>query len=400
MVVIISTCAIVIKSKSILQLVKKKYKIILVVLAVLIVLRLFLPAIVLHYANKSLASMPSYYGHVNDIDISLYRGAYEINDMFLNKKEEKTGKQTEFFKVKNIDLSVHWGALLHGRLVGELIFNSPILVFTNNKTDLGKVKKDTSDFRKILKNFMPLKVNRFEIHDGTLSYADPEASPKVNVSLTTVSALALNLTNADMSKVLLPATLNANANAYGGTASLKMKLNPLAERTTFDLNAEIKNTNLVLLNNFLKAYADIDVNKGTLGLYTEFASKDGKYTGYVKPLVKDLDVLGPEDKKDNLFRKLWEGFVGAVATVLKNQKKDQLATKIPIQGDLSGSQTNIIETIFELLRNAFIQALMPAVDNKINLESVEEQKPVEKKGFFKRLFGGKDKKEKRDKKNN
>lgn len=371
----------------------KKMKITLLIVAVLVIIRLFLPAIVLHYANKALASMKGYYGHIDDIDISLYRGAYQINDMYLRQKDERTGKQTDFFKVKNIDLSVHWRALLHGKLVGELIFNTPELVFTNNKTDLGTVKKDTSDFRKILKDFMPLKVNRFEVHNGKLGYSDPQASPKVDVFLTKVEALAQNLTNADNNKVLLPATLTASANAYQGTASLNMKLNPLAARTVFDLNAELKNTNLVLLNDFFKAYANVDVNKGTLGLYTEFASKEGKYKGYVKPVIKDLDVLGPEDKKDNLFRKLWEGIVGAAGVILKNHKEDQIATKVPIEGDLSGSSTDILETVFELLRNAFIQALMPAIDNKINLASIEAA-PKEKKGFFRRLFGGKDKKEK------
>ncbi len=372
---------------------RKKYKIILMIIGVLVIARILLPYIVLHYANKSLASIPGYYGHIKDIDISLYRGAYQIDDMYLNKKDERTDRQTEFFKVKNIDLSIHWHALWHGRLVGELIFNSPELVFTNNKTDLARVKKDTNDFRKILKDFMPLKVNRFEINNGKLGYKDPEADPKVDVFFTNVQALAQNLTNADNDKVLLPATLHATANAYQGTASLNMKLNPLAERTIFDLNADLKNTNLVLLNDFLQAYANVDVNKGTLGLYTEFASKDGKYTGYVKPVIKDLDVLGPEDNKNNLFHKLWEAIVGAAGVILENHKEDQLATRVPIQGDLSGSHTDILETVFELLRNAFIQALIPAIDNEINLASLNAA-PKEKKGFFKRLFGRKEKKKK------
>ena len=53
------------------------------------------------------------------------------------------------------------------------------------------------------------------------------------------------------------------------------------------------------------------MNKGTLGLYTEFAAKDGKYKGYVKPIIKDLDVVGPEDKKDNFLQKTWETIIGA-----------------------------------------------------------------------------------------
>lgn len=38
---------------------------------------------------------------------------------------------------------------------------------------------------------------------------------------------------------------------------------------------------------------------------------------------------------------------------------------------------------------------MPAIDNKINLASLEESEPKEKKGFLRILFGGKDKKEKK-----
>ena len=58
--------------------------------------------------------MKGYYGHIEDIDVSLYRGAYEINNMYINKVDFLSHKQTEFFKVKNIDLSVEWKALLNG----------------------------------------------------------------------------------------------------------------------------------------------------------------------------------------------------------------------------------------------------------------------------------------------
>jgi hypothetical protein len=39
---------------------------------------------------------------------------------------------------------------------------------------------------------------------------------------------------------------------------------------------------------------------------------------------------------------------------------------------------------------------MPAIDNKINIQSLNQENPKEKKGFFKRLFGGKDKDEKKN----
>lgn len=377
--------------------ISKKYKIIIVVVVVLVVFRLLLSSIVLHYANKTLAEMPGYYGHIDDIDISLYRGAYQIDSIYLNKKDSVSGKQTDFFKAANIDLSIEWKALFKGSLVGELVFSSPKLIFTKNKTEIGDVKKDTADFRRILKNFMPLRINRFEVNNGSIHYVDATTKPKVDVALKRTYILAQNLTNASDTKTTLPSTVTARASAYGGTVSFNMRLNALAERATFDLNAEVKNTNLVLLNDFLKAYANVDVNKGNFGLYTEFAALNGKYKGYVKPIIKDLDVLGPEDRRDNIFHKIWEGLVGSTAKILENRKTEQVATRVPIEGSFGRSETNITETIWELLKNAFIQALMPSIDNQISLSSVAVEGEKDQRGLLKRILGGKKEKDKKKK---
>ena len=365
---------------------KKKYKILIVVVILLITIRLILPYVVLHYANKTLGNMKGYYGHIDDIDLSIYRGAYTINDIFLNKIDTVTKKQTDFFKAKNIDLSVEWGAIFHGSIVGELEFDSPILIFTKNKVELSDVKKDTTDFRKLLKDVMPLKVNRFEVFDGDLHYVDNTSNPKVDVALKQTHILALNLSNVTDAKVALPSTVKANASVYEGTLTFDMKLNALNKYPTFDLNAEIKNTNLVLLNDFLKAYGNFDVHRGNFGLYTEMAAKNSKFKGYVKPIIKDLKVVGPEDRHDKFFNKVWEQIVGAAGVIFKNQKKGQIATKIAIEGDFKNPQTNTFDAVWEVLRNAFIQALLPSIDNEISLKSVDSKKPEDKRNLFQRIF--------------
>jgi len=178
---------------------------------------------------------------------------------------------------------------------------------------------------------------------------------------------------------------------------VNVRLDPLADDPTFDLNAEIKNTSLPEFNNFFKAYGNIDVNQGTFGLYTEIAAKDRKFTGYVKPVIKNLDILGPEDKEDNFFRKAWEGVAGAVGEVLENQKKDQVATKIPIEGSFDETTVGVWYAVTTVLRNAFIQALYPSLDYQISIGSVEATKPEEKKGFLEKIFGGdKDKSDKKE----
>jgi hypothetical protein len=365
---------------------KRGIKIALIVLGLLVIARLILPYVVLRYTNKTLASMKGYYGHVDDIDIALIRGAYRIDSIYINKHDSATNKQTPFFSSRAIDLSVEWKALFHGALVGELIFEHPIVKFTKDKVEPADVKNDSSDFKQLLDDFMPLRVNRVEIAEGQLQYLDQSAKPKVDISMTNMHVVALNLRNSYDSATLLPAKVIARAGIYEGEFTFNMNLNPLAERPTFDMNAELKNTNLVLLNDFFKAYAKIDVNKGSFGMYTEVASKGGKFRGYVKPVIKNLDVLGEEDREDNLFRKMWEGLIGGAGQIFKNRPEDQVATKIPFEGDLNNPDADVWTTVVNVLENAFVHAIQPAIDNEINIASVNRNDKEEKKGLIKRLL--------------
>jgi hypothetical protein len=375
---------------------KRWLKIFIGVVVFVVILRLILPYVVLRYANKSLAEMDGYYGHVEDIDLALIRGAYQIDSIYINKVDSTTNKQTPFFSAAEIDLSIEWKALFRGSLVGEFVFEKPHINFTKDKVEPKDVRNDSSSFKELKEDFMPLQVNRCEINDGEIRYRDEFSKPKVDIKLTRLYATALNLRNSYDSSALLPATITANARVYEGSLDFFMKLNPLAEEPTFDMNADLRNTNLVLLNDFFQAYAKIDVNKGNFGMYTEVAAKEGRFTGYVKPVIRDLDVLGKEDRDDNIFRKMWEAITGFAGEVFENQPKEQVATKIPFEGRLDNPDADVWETVINVLENAFIRAIQPSIDNEINIASVDTKKE-DKKNFLEKIFGSKDDKKKNKK---
>ena len=367
---------------------KKALIITLSVLALLVAVRLALPYVILHYANKTLAEMDGYRGHIEDIDLAIFRGAYKIDSIYLNQVDSVTQDETPFLSAALVDLSIEWKSLFKGSLVGEIVVDRPNVRFTKEKVEPEDVQKDSSDFRQVLEDFMPLEINRLEFRNGRLQYMDHTSTPRVNISMTDVNVVALNLRNTYDSADVLPATINAAATIYEGKLNMEMKLNPLADVPTFDMNAEWKNTNLVKLNEFFQAYAKVDVNEGSFGLFTEVAAKEGSFTGYVKPLVENISVLGKEDRDDNILRKAWEGIAGAVTEVFENQSKDTFATKIPLQGEIDDPKANIIFAILQILENAFISALQPSIDQQINLGTVDKEQ--EEKGFLEKVFGGKD----------
>lgn len=370
---------------------KRRRRIWLSIIAALIIFRIFLPYIVLHYVNKKLANLEEYYGHVDDIDLHLYRGAYEIKDIYLVKKVDKGDKKDTipFFKSPSIDLSVEWSAIFDGAIVGEISVEQPVVNFVKEKHKGEDIKADTADFAQLIDDLMPITINRFDINNGEVHFRDLEAKPNLDIAMKRIFVTATNLTNVTDSKEVLPATLKATAEAYQGKFALNAKFDGLAKVPTFDMNTEIKNVNLVLLNDMLREYGNFDVKKGNFSMYGEFAAKNGKFGGYVKPFLRDLDVVQWNKEEGDLKQIAWETLIGSTLEILQNQRKDQLATKIPINGTFDKVNVNVWHAISYVLRNAFFRALRPSLDNSININRLKD---AEKKTFLERVFGGNDEK--------
>jgi len=332
-----------------------------------------LPHFVLKWVNKELTKIPGYEGHVDDIDIALIRGAYKIKGLELNKTGGKI--PVPFFAADVIDLSVEWRSLFHGRIVGKILVHHPTLNFVNGPTEATTQTKISKNWTDVVDDFMPLKLNRFEIFDGEIHYRDFHSSPKVNIYCKDVHIIAQNLSNVNKDKELLPSAVDATASVYGGHAKLEMKIDALNPVPTFDVKAELVGLDITNLNNFIDAYANLDVKQGTISIYTEAAAKNNKITGYTKPIIKDLKVVNWEKDKDKPLKIVWEVVVGAVAWVFKNHEKDQLATKAVFEGDLKDPSVDVWYLIGQILRNAFIQALYPALENSVNIHSLDKKQP-------------------------
>lgn len=379
---------------------RKKWKIVLIsILVLLIIARLLLPTIVLKYVNKTLAGIKGYYGHVEDIDIALIRGAYQINDLLLVKVDTVTNQRDTipFFKTPQIDLSVEWRAIFKGKIVGEIEIAEPVLNFVKGKHKDEDVKQDTTDFKEVIKKLMPLTINHFTIKNGQVHFLDPYASPVIDVPMKNIDVQADNLSNVNDSNKVLPSTIKMTGELYGGKMNMNIKLNAFEKQPTFDLNGGLESIEMRNLNPFFKKYGKFEVEKGTFAMYTEFAAKDGAFNGYVKPMIKEMDV----DKKGNLAQLAWQSVVQGVDNLLENNKTDKMATKLPVKGRFDQPNTGLWTAISYVLRNAFVFALRPSIDNTIDIGKVEAE--PQKKTFLQKVFGKKDKdskdkkKEKKDK---
>jgi hypothetical protein len=96
----------------------------------------------------------------------------------------------------------------------------------------------------------------------------------------------------------------------------------------------------------------------------------GAVNGYVKPLFKDVNVYSPEqDKRKNVFRKLYEGIVDGLAWILENRPREEVATKTDISGTLSDPQASALEVLVRLIQNAFFKAILPGLERSAQVSN-------------------------------
>ena len=121
------------------------------------------------------------------------------------------------------------------------------------------------------------------------------------------------------------------------------------------------------MNDLLRAYGNIDVSAGTLSLYSEISVGKNRIEGYVKPLLEDVDVYDKrQDKDEGILKKMYEGVVGGISSLLENEPREEVATRIDISGPLDDPETNTLEAVLLLIRNGFFDAILPGFEREVN----------------------------------
>jgi hypothetical protein len=139
---------------------------------------------------------------------------------------------------------------------------------------------------------VPFNINRFSIDNGEVHYRDFTSTPKVDVFVQDIYAEARNLTNSEDRTGSLVATFDGRARAMkSGRIRFDGKVDPYAKQPKFESDFKLDGLDIRELNPYLRAYANVDAEQGTFAMDAELAARDGRFNGYVKPFVKDLDVL-------------------------------------------------------------------------------------------------------------
>jgi len=224
----------------------------------------------------------------------------------------------------------------------------------------GKVQRE-------LQGRFDVEIRHFEIKRTAIRFVDRSTAGGPEVRLVDFQLVAKNLKSRGEPGEKWPAHVECSARfPGGGTLRGEADLAPLEIRPRFRTALEVKDLALPPLHDFLRAYALVDVRQGTFDVFIEAEAEGGHYAGYVKPFFRDLEFKAVPDPKKGVIRNAAATVASVVTDLLKNEDQ-KVATKVPFQGNFETNEVDIVETLQNLLRNAFVQSLG---------EGFEGQKPI------------------------
>jgi len=129
---------------------------------------------------------------------------------------QKTHPEPPVLRIERLKTSVHWRALLSGRLVADVLLTRPEV-----DVNLAQLRQELKEgvpvnergWQDALQEITPLKIDVFRVEEGTVTYVD--ADPAHPIRLTSLRVLANDIRNVQSKPQVYPSPIHAEATLFG-----------------------------------------------------------------------------------------------------------------------------------------------------------------------------------------
>lgn len=344
----------------------KSIWILVALVVILIGARLLLLHYVTRHVNNALAGVQGYTCKVGDVDLYLYRGAFQLQDAYVYKTETEEG-DVPLLYTSAIDLSIDWNALLDEAIVSKITFERARLNFIEGE----KSQYGTGvDWAAVLKELSPLKINQVDIVDSKFTYYDLNIKSHNEFIFYNCNGVIENLCHIADSSSALPSTAHFTAAAADkGILNIKLKFNAHKPVPDVDIDLNFENIDMKTLNGFFNTYAEKNIDEGELDLYTNLALLDNKVDGYIKYEATRFKVVSIPDGKA-ASSEVWQSIGVFLAA---NQDKEQFAARIPLAGTINEVQPATWFALWQFYSKAFLKGFERKREGTIKLKTVANE---------------------------
>ena len=209
-----------------------------------------------------------------------------------------------------------------------------------------------------------VKIEHGKILNSEMGFVNTATSPDYRVFITEMNVDLDNLSNR-LEEGTGVVKVTGKFMGSGPTVATGT-FRPEKPRPDFNLDVKIVKTQVKAFNDVLRAYGDADTTGGMFAFFSELSVKDNRIDGYVKPLLKDVEVYDPsQDKEKALAQKAYEAVVSGVLGLLENRPRNEVVTTTDLSGPVESPHANTWQIVEKLVQNAFFKAILPGFEKAV-----------------------------------
>ena len=208
-----------------------------------------------------------------------------------------------------------------------------------------------------------VKIAELDVTRSRFALVNSATDPPYRLFLSDLAVKVRNITNQSEQGL---GDINLTGRFMGtGRTTAKVRYRPAAPFPDVAVDLAITDTDMTAMNELWRAYGGFDVAAGDFSFFSELRIKDGVLSGYLKPLMRNMEVYDPQqDKRKNVVRRAYEAVVGALSHVLENRPRDEVATRVEISGRVDDPNISPLAASARLIQNAFIKAILPGFERR------------------------------------
>ncbi len=347
---------------------KKRILIILgIVVIVFIALRIYLPFFIRGQINQNIREMEGYTGGVENVSLGIMAGRIRLSDLTIYDQEYPE-PDIPFIDLAWNEVTVDWGQLLRGRLHAHVHIDSLVVNYVVHEV----VEPEPVDIVEMLQEIMDFRID-IDITNSAINFVDLTSDPVIDISVSNLDVRVRNLINQVMINDTLPSTIQVTATVMEtGLFQADLDINYMQEIPDFDMEMELEELDLTGFNDFAEAYGGFEFHQGFVNIYAETAAYDGAITGYVQPLLEDVEITPTEDEA-GIFRQFYEQVLDIIASILESPGEDYIATRVEFEGRIDDPDVRVLRSVWLLLRNAFIEGFSKGIEDLVDFEELVEE---------------------------
>jgi hypothetical protein len=333
-----------------------------VLLAIIVILRLILDPLASYETRKALNQMDGFKGDFQRVHVTVFGPGYDITHLKLIEvpdgvEKSEVGDRDPLVYVERAHVGISWRELLHLRLTGSLRLTSPKIIITQKKNAPATGAKKAPDLSDQLGKVMGLKVDRIEVVAGEILFREGAGPHLQQLWVHHLELVAQNLATRRGLTGGRPATVSAHGLVgHSGDLDLFVSADPFASPLSFAGQATVKGLEASELYEFIEPKAHLQAGKGTIDVFAEFVSKEGRLSGGVKPVLKNIEIAPTEAG-------VWDRMKAWLADKTVKLASDRVpgrnavATTVPIKGNLTDPDLQLWPAVLGVIRNAFVRGL-------------------------------------------